>query len=49
MLFIHKFVGMYKYSIYYPTIIIYGLENKINTFAVTVTVELATYSNIWIR
>lgn len=45
MLFINKFVGMYKYSIFHFTIIIGGLENKINTFIVTLTIELTINLN----
>lgn len=49
MLFIHKFVDTYQYSIYYSTIIFCGLENKKNTFVVTLITELTTYINTWIR
>lgn len=49
MLFIHNFVDMYKYFIYYSTILICGLEDKKNTFVVTLTIELIGYINTWIR
>lgn len=43
MLFIHKLVDTYTYYIYHSTIIICGVEKKINTFVVTLTIELTTY------